>query len=307
MNHYCPTKRFYSRRMKAIRYLFCIFFTVILFTLSISAQVSPRVRISSNLKDANGAAVKDGSYNITFRLYNDESGGTPVWTEQAMVTVRGGMYSHLLGSMVPLSGVNFKYKVFLGTQVGDFEMSPRTELSYAPYAVAAVDVICSGAVGDVKYSILNPTLFAQVNGDCWVPLNGGDMTDSRLSNITGQTNVPDISGLFIRSHEFSGGANRDPDRTSSSAIATFQDQSYQSHNHGLNDPGHSHPINDKVRLLSGNNFNISGGSKLIFSPNQFLSENRIINPSTTGISVNNFGGAETRPKNLNVWMYIRIN
>ncbi|MBK9151816.1 MAG: hypothetical protein IPM26_12840 [Saprospiraceae bacterium] len=293
--------------MKAKRYLFCIFFTVILFTLSISAQVSPRVRISSNLKDANGAAVKDGTYNITFRLYNEESGGTPVWTEQASVTVRGGMYSHLLGSMVPLSGVNFKYKVFLGTQVGDFEMSPRTELSYAPYAVAAVDVICSGAVGDVKYSILNPTLFAQVNGDCWVPLNGGDMTDSRLSNITGQTNVPDISGLFIRSQEFSGGANRDPDRSSSSAIATFQDQSYQSHNHGLNDPGHSHPINDKVRLLSGNNFNIAGGSKLIFSPNQYLTENRIINPSTTGISVNNFGGAETRPKNLNVWMYIRIN
>jgi hypothetical protein len=290
-----------------------IFFITALGCLIVSdswTQTSPRIQNTSNLKDANGAAVKDGAYAITFRMYYDESGGAALWTEQTSVTVKGGIYTHLLGSIVPLTNINFKFKVYLGTQVGDFEMSPRTELSYAPYAVATYDVVCSGAVGDVKYSILNPTLFAQVNGDCWVPLNGGDMTDSKLSNITGNSNVPDVSGLFIRTQEFSTGANRDPDRTSTSSIATFQDQSYQSHNHSVNDPGHSHPINDKVRQLHLSQFafgTILGPHPFLFNPNQFLSESRTISNSTTGVTVNNFGGGETRPKNINMWMYIRIN
>lgn len=296
--------------MAKILRIMCI---IVLFNTVIStlyAQSPPRIRTTSNLKDANGAAVKDGVYNITFRMYYEESDGIPLWTEQAPVAVKGGIYTHLLGSIVPFTNINFKFKIYLGTQVGEFEMSPRTELSYAPYAVASYDVVCSGAVGDVKYSILNPTLFAQVNGDCWVPLNGGDITDSKLSNITGQSNVPDISGLFLRSQEFSGGANRDPDRTHSSSIATFQDQSYQSHNHGLNDPGHSHPIIDKVAQLQPNSWvfgALQPANPFVYNANQFLSENRTINNATTGVTVNNFGGAETRPKNLNVWMYIRIN
>ncbi len=286
-----------------------IFILCSIVCMQVTAQSSPRIRTTSNLKNADGEAVPDGMYNITFRLYYEESGGTVLWTEAAPVTVKGGIYTHLLGSVVPLTNINFKFKIYLGTQVGDFELSPRTELSYAPYAVASYDVVCSGAVGDVKYSILNPTLFAQVNGDCWVPLNGGDMTDSKLSNITGESNVPDISGLFIRSQEFSGGANNDPNRTSTSPIATFQDQSYQSHNHGVNDPGHSHSINDIVLNTTCCNFGILviGDQPRTVFQNQYDSENRTINASSTSISVNNSGGNETRPKNLNVWMYIRID
>lgn len=290
-----------------IKNLFVLFLLCLGFINSY-AQSFPKISIQGTLKNSNGAAAPNGENLITFRLYNQISGGAILWSEDATVDVNGGIYSHYLGSVTPLNASDFSSTLYLGVKVGNIELTPRTELSYAPYAFAVFETICSGSVGDVKHSILNPTQFAQANGSCWVPMDGRLITGSKLGILLGITNLPDGSGLFLRAQEFAGAANNDPDRTSSSQIATIQNHSYTAHNHSLNDPGHGHSFNDKFPSTVGSSYDVAGGRTYIDpNTNNLSSENNTTFNSFANISVVYSGQTETRPKNINAWIYVRIN
>ena len=285
---------------------FSLFLLLLLaFATQVHAQ-TPKISIQGTLKTADGTTVGDGTYNVTFKLYNAETAGTLKWSENATVDVVGGIYSHYLGSVTALNPADFATTLWLGVKVGTYELTPRTELSYSPYSFAVYSAVCSGAVGDIKHSILNPAQFAAANGACWVPMDGRALaTTDQLRVITGMLNVPDGSGLFIRSQEFSGGADNDPSRTSGSAIATFQGEAVQSHSHGVNDPGHTHDFSD-IRHGDGGDKCGCAGSGGTASRGTTTDANTT-SSRTTGISIQNAGGPETRPKNLNFWVYIRIN
>jgi hypothetical protein len=288
--------------MKKIAQLVLIF-AVLLTTQLAAQQTVSRISIQGTLKSSNGASVADGNYTVRFLLYDVPTGGTALWQEDATVEVIGGIYSHYLGSVVQLDGSDFGSTLYLGVRIGNFELQPRTELTYAPYtfgANVAQKVVCSGAVGDVKYSILDPVKFAQVNGDCWVPMDGRPLTSTdALSQLAGLSSLPNAGGLFVRAQDFANSDN-DPDRDSNSPVATMQGDDFKSHNHNITDPGHNH---------TGGAFWPAGG---------WPEQNQAGNPqdytmftntgtSTTGITINNTGGTETRPKNINLWVYIRIN
>jgi len=288
---------------KMIRFSLLLLFVMAFASLA-QAQ-NPKISIQGTLKTADGTTVGDGTYTVTFRLYNTETGGTPLWFEDASVDVIGGIYSHYLGSVTPLNAGNFSTTLWLGVKVGSYELTPRTELSYSPYSFAVYTAVCSGAVGDIKHSILNPTQFAAVNGACWVPMDGRNIAGSQLATITGMSNVPDGGGLFIRSQEFSGSPDNDPSRTSGSAIATLQGEAVQLHNHGVNDPGHTHGFNDTRHGNAGAKCGCAGQSDAASADTN--DNDDTTDSSGTGISIQNAGGPETRPKNMNFWVYIRIN
>ena len=282
-----------------------LFLLLLMVAFSHQAQAqNPKISIQGTLKTADGTTVGDGTYNVKFRLYNalNAAEGAQLWEEAAMVEVTGGIYSHYLGSITPLNAADFATTLYLGVKVGTYELTPRTELSYSPYSFAVYSTICSGALGDVKHSILNPAQFASVNGACWVPMDGRSIAGSALATLTSMTNVPDAGGLFVRNQEFSGGANQDPDRTSASPIATYQDQAFLSHNHGVNDSGHTHSYTDVSYSNSSD-----GGGGAFDKADDAINNSRTTGSSTTGISIQNTGGTETRPKNMNLWVYIRIN
>jgi len=290
---------------------------------SIHAQNTAKISIQGTLKDANGAAVDDGTYSVEFRLYDVETGGTIKWSETATVESSGGIYSHYLGSIVPLDATVFDQTLFLGIKIGAYELVPRTELTYAPYtfasntALSAVKVICSGAVGDVKYSILNPTQFAAENGDCWVPMNGGSMFGTKLATILQTNTLPDASGLFIRAHEYNDGL--DSGRSPSSPIANVETDEIESHGHGHNlsfsgntttNGNHTHNyyrVSTNSDVNDGgsdhNNPNTSGSDQQTTGSGD---HSHYISGPVSG-SINNTGGGETRPVNLNLYMYIRVN
>ncbi len=302
----------------------------IVFNTNAQSTQSRKLSVQGYLKDGNGKAVDNGNYAITFKVYDVATGGTALWTEDnPAVNVYGGIYTVQLGSITDISTLAWDKPYFLGISISGTELSPRTELTYAPYAFAvnkATYVQCSGAVGDVKYSILNPTQFATVNGDCWVPMDGRTITGSKLATLLSITTVANAGGLFLRGQDFSN-SNNDPDRTNASAIATLQDQAYLSHNHSattdgshahsINDPGHKHQWNYYIEQDDDG----TGGSYDEFTkrPRDNGTSNvpDAIQTATTGISMNsagshshtigNNGGTETRPKNLNLWTYIRIN
>lgn len=298
----------------------------------VSAQQTKKVSLQGFLKDANGKAVADGQQAITFKLYTQEAGGTAEWTDTQNINVFGGVYSTHLGSTTnPLDNLNWGTATyFVGVTVQGTELTPRTELTFAPYSLgspfadkanSANTVVCSGAVGDIKHSILNPTQFAAVNGNCWVPMDGRSLAaNDKLRQITGMTTLPNGGGVFIRNQEFSNSADHDPNRTSNSAIATFQDQATQQHTHtfsgntsgeGNHSHGYSLPYRNEESGWGQQGFSafkVTDRAIDAYNGRQTDSAgNHSHSFSGTTSNHNGFSADETRSKNLNFWIYIRIN
>ncbi|MFY7911212.1 MAG: hypothetical protein ACOVO2_16715, partial [Emticicia sp.] len=172
------------------------------------------------------------------------------------------------------------------------------------------------------------TQFKAVNGDCWVPMDGTALkTTDKLRQITGMTTLPNGGGLFIRSQEFANSTNYDPDRIPTSPIATVQDQAFANHNHYANlslngnttsNGSHTHSVYVPGRseeggfIAQGNNFvSFSATDRTVqFYPNLYSGSAGDHTHSLSGSATGNTeykGDNETRPKNLNFWVYIRIN
>jgi len=295
-------------------------FSLLCNALFAQSQAPSTVSIQGTLMDAKGQAAKDGVFNVQFRLYDVPEAGTINWFEDATVETSSGIYSHYLGSVNPLSNDIFEKTQYLGIQVGSIEIAPRTLITYAPYtftcnsAELVQKVICSGAVGDIKYSILNPGLFEQENGSCWVPMNGGNVFGSQWAIITGLNNVPNAGGMFFRSQEFVDG--RDPERTPTTPVGNNQSQQFKSHIHtGNTGPGgqHSHQISGGGLIQTGSP--TISGPDADFSPG--FPEADVIslrsgNSSLGGghkhnLTMSQNAGGDTRPRNLSLYAYIRVN
>jgi hypothetical protein len=318
------------------RTLLLSIFCLTLFIFSATAQQTKKISLQGFLKDANGKAVADGSQEITFKLYTIESGGTAAWTEVQTLNVFGGVYSTQLGKTTSLENLNWGSSTYyVGVTVQGTELTPRTELTFAPYSLGSPfaqksqEVVCSGAVGDVKYSILNPTQFAAVNGSCWVAMDGRSIAGSKLATITGLSTVTNAGGLFLRGQEFSNSPNYDPNRDSNTTIATVQDQATQAHQHNFSGStnysdatGYS-SFKYMYNIWQGNGGDPNRPSNTFSyesleegqgAPDRFPQYNTVDlrgshSHSFSGSTGSNNGNAadETRPKNLNLWTYIRIN
>lgn len=101
------------------------------------AQVPQLIRYQGTLVDPNNVPV-EGTYNLTFRLYDAATGGTALWTEtQTAIPISRGVFNVLLGQATPLN-MTFDADYWLSTQVGtDAEMAPRQRLTSVPYAYRA--------------------------------------------------------------------------------------------------------------------------------------------------------------------------
>jgi hypothetical protein len=103
------------------------------------AQLAAQATLSvqGSIQKSTGAAIDDGDYAITFRLYDQASGGTLIWSEtQDPVEIIGGVYSVTLGSVNPLTAP-FDKTYYLGISVGGgAEHTPRSTLTSAPYALS---------------------------------------------------------------------------------------------------------------------------------------------------------------------------
>ena len=61
----------------------------------------------SVLLDANGVAVSDGQYTVTFAIWDGENvDSLQLWEDQHIVSVEKGIYVTALGSGVPFSDPN---------------------------------------------------------------------------------------------------------------------------------------------------------------------------------------------------------
>ena len=165
-------------------------------------------------------------------------------------------------------------------------------MPFAGSSAPAGWLICDG-------SSVNRTTYATLFG----------VIGSAWGNGDGSTtfNLPDLRGRFLRGVD--GGAGRDPDaagRTASNPggntgnnVGTVQGDEVKPHNHTITDPGHNHTSvnSDIVRNTGGYGTGLGTGG---LGPNTIT-----MNSNTTGISINNSTGTETRPKNASVNFIIK--
>ncbi len=87
------------------------------------------------LTDAGGAVVSDGSYNLTFRIYDVATGGAALWSETQPVQVTKGVFNAQLGVVSTLD-LPFDQGYWLGISVeGETELTPRVRFSSSAYSL----------------------------------------------------------------------------------------------------------------------------------------------------------------------------
>ncbi|MCH7877759.1 MAG: hypothetical protein IH914_00390 [candidate division Zixibacteria bacterium] len=103
------------------------------------AVVPPLINYQGELTDNTGNPL-NGSFDFTFRLYNQPTGGAPFWTEiHPAHVVTNGAVNVILGTLTLFSTATpTSNDIWLGITVGtDPELSPRTRWVSVPFAFEA--------------------------------------------------------------------------------------------------------------------------------------------------------------------------
>lgn len=146
------------------------------------------INYSGNLSDAAGNPVPDGTYMITFNVYDSAIGGINLWTSTSRpVTTSGGIFSYVLGSFFPLphlfdSDLFLDTTRYLGITVGaDPEMSPRTRFTSVPYAIKARNSADSDSLGGSSPDSYRRPLWSNIIN---IPAGFADGVDDNDHGIT---------------------------------------------------------------------------------------------------------------------------
>ncbi|MCK4512793.1 hypothetical protein KAW64_13695 [bacterium] len=100
------------------------------------AQIPQRMNYQVMLTDDSDQPLANESVQLVFRIYNVDAGGASLWTETHNVTTNSiGVVSIVLGSTNPLA-ISFEAPLWLQVTVDGEIMSPRRELTSAPYALS---------------------------------------------------------------------------------------------------------------------------------------------------------------------------
>ena len=119
-----------------------LLFVISIFASNVFSQAIPKqISYQGVLKDAVGN-VLTGDFAMTFKIYNDPTGGSALWTEIQAVAVANGLFNVQLGIINPITTVPFDRIHFLGITVGTgSELSPRTLLSPSPYSFMTMNIL----------------------------------------------------------------------------------------------------------------------------------------------------------------------
>ena len=120
------------------------------FTQSWAAdETVPRVlNYQASLLDENNEPIADGGTPVTFRIYEDEFGGSPIWVEIQDVNSVDGFVNVYLGTQNPIN-FTFNRPYWLEVTVGNGTPFPRTRLTANPYAMYAIDADTARVAMDV--------------------------------------------------------------------------------------------------------------------------------------------------------------
>jgi hypothetical protein len=127
-----------------------------------SAIVPPLVRFSGTLNDATGKPLT-GIVGVTFSLYKDEQGGSPLWLETQNITAdKSGHYTAMLGST---TSTGLPADIFVAGEARWLAVQPqgqgeqaRVLLLSVPYALKAGDAQTLGGLPASAFVLASPPI-----------------------------------------------------------------------------------------------------------------------------------------------------
>ncbi len=282
--------------MKKITLLLIVFFA----SFNLFAQKG--ISFQGIARDAQGNAITNQSISVKFTI------GTFSET-QNLNTDEFGVFSATIGSE---NSSDFNKLVFANNDDNlkveiDGDVIYNDKFNTVPYAKAADNGVPVGAIMPFAGAVSSGGgLEEPING--WIVCNGATLTNdakfdklkSVLSNAWGANKVPDLRGTFLRGvNNGRTGTYRDPD--SNREVGTFQDDEFKRHNHEITDPGHEHKFTYSSPKAH-NEFDWGNNQRPI---DHYDRETEKTDKAYTGITINNRGGAETRPVNAAVNFIIK--
>src|SRR5574341_598738 len=81
-------------------------FSVFIFSIA-AADVPPLINFQCKLTDTLGFSVEDSNYQLSFSIWDSSTSGIQKWSENQTVTVKGGLFNVLLGSINPIPDTVF--------------------------------------------------------------------------------------------------------------------------------------------------------------------------------------------------------
>jgi hypothetical protein len=126
------------------------------------AQIPHTLSYQGILTDTLGNPRPDGSYTMTFRLYQSSSGGSAIWSESKSLQLKGGLFSTSLGDATPFPGsLLFDTQYWLSVQVGaGAELAPRTAMTATPYSLASAKADSARITGGVAANAVTTSSIA---------------------------------------------------------------------------------------------------------------------------------------------------
>lgn len=173
----------------------------------------------------------------------------------------------------------------------DYGIPPKTENSNET-------IVDEGAIGDVKFSILKPELFIEANGNGWVLLKGQAFSDVKpdplifkeqeFFNVDGVLKLPDARGVFVRGmNEGREIVDSKGDPDTKRTVGSYQPDLIKEHNHNYRkyiDHGWTTRYGEGQGLVIPGDFEVK--------PTEGVNESK--------------SGEETRPRNIALYVYIKI-
>ncbi len=164
-------------------------------------------------------------------------------------------------------------------------------------------------VGDVVFSVLKPGDFKKEHEGEWVLLYGGNFHDSELADIYGIENIPDARGRFIRIIDTIGGRDKGR-KLKTQKIGDHQGEAVKIPELNTDVSGtHRHNMGYGVRSDQG--FNNQNEAKGGLGQAAGARTDAWFYHTSTGGSEHSHKtkpvGNETRPENIILYAYIKIN
>lgn len=154
------------------------------------AAVPGSVFVEGYLHTTGGGPVSDGSYDVTYSLYEAKTGGAAAWSEGPLkVAVKAGQWTYALGATKPIKAATLAgaKSLWLGVTVGTDPELARIQVHSTFYAQVAGGVACTGCIetSAIKAGSLN--------------LAGGTLTADKVVAKTLEGDGSGLTGIKIPS------------------------------------------------------------------------------------------------------------
>lgn len=172
------------------------------------APIERNLTYQGILKDGDGDPVADGSYSLTFRIYNRPNGGVALWTSSSIILLTvDGLFNANLG----IVSLPFDTTYYMSLQVlGDTEMPQRQRLALAPYAASADTALYSFNANRANTALRADTsTFSYISGTASFALNAARADTAGFARQADSANYALESGHAITTDYATNAGNSD--------------------------------------------------------------------------------------------------